>query len=385
MRRLRASGGAERAGFARFRSPVYTEGMRIWRSPMLSVVFVLSLLTVFAPSAFAQRLLFQRGDSLYVATEEGNDPRKLYPVGEADGTLWAAAPDGRRVAWLTRGSARGGDTAAKGLERRPVIVSVGDMTGRHRKRLLITSALKDRQGRRVTRLTKPTGAPTTIPDDPEASRLDEWEPVSLSWSADSRTLYLSCFYTGETGGKATFAVDAVNGTALIDADGRWKSIAPVTHIEARGGLLVGSGFSRYTPQGGSPTVYNPLITVVLMNGDLMVLYSPEEGMREFPDYAFATHPALGPDNREIAFSAVGKGIYITDKFGKAYRKVVEGGAIRPRWSSDGKRVYFLLPRPLAGDKPIFDLYAIAVPEGPNTPPDAPVLIQQSVEWFDIAP
>lgn len=359
--------------------------MRIWRSSVLSFVFALSLLMVLAPSARAQRLIFQRDDTLFVATEEGNDPRKLYPVGPPLETLWAAAPDGRRVAWLVRGPARGGEAGAKGLERRPVIVSIGDMTGMHRKRLLVTNALKDRQGRRVTRLTKPSGASPTVTDDPEASRLDDWEPVSLSWSADSRTLYISCFYTGEPGGKATFAVDAVNGTALIDGDGRWKSIAPVTHIEARGGLLVGSGFSKYTPVGSAPVTYNPLITVVLTNGEQMVLFQPERGSTELPDYAFATTPALGPENREIAFAAVGKGIYITDKFGKIYRKAVEGGAIRPRWSSDGKRLYFLLPRPLAGDKPVFDLYAITVPQGNDTPTDAPVLIQQGVEWFDITP
>lgn len=355
------------------------------RPRTLWFVVALVLCAALSTPTWAQRLLFQRGDTLYSAAEDGSDTRKLYPIGPPTETLWAAAPDGRRVAWLVRGPAKGGDETVKGLESRPAIVYVSDMTGLHRKRLLATNTLKDRQGRRVTRLTKPAGVSSSFSDEPDGTRLDDWEPVSLSWSADSRTLYLSCFYTGEPGGKATFAVDAVTGIALIDAEGRWKSLAPVTHIEARGALLVGSGFSRYTPQGGSPIPYNPLITIVLTTGEQMVLYTPERGDTELPDQAFATQPALAPENRAIAFAALNKGIYITDKFGKMYRRVVEGGALRPRWSADGKRLYFLLPRPLTGEKPVFDLYFIGIPDAVNAVLDAPVLVEQGVAWFDIVP
>jgi len=341
--------------------------MRILRT--LSTLLALALLP---PAAWAQRLIFQQGDTLFVANDDGKEARRLFVVGNRPDVLWAASPDGRRVAWMIRT----GVGSAQSLSARPVVVRISDtLTGRHQKRLFATDGLKDRQGRHVTVLgTDPPGT------------FDPWQPVSLSWSADSRTLYLGCTSVVNTRTRATFAVDAAVGTALIDAEGRWKPIAPITDVEARGGLLVGIGAEMYTPQGGPDVEFHPLVAVNLIEGERYPLYDPPKGLTNLPDYAFASgNPALAPENRAIAFLGNEKGVWLTDKFGKSYRRLIEGAVLRPRWSLDGKRLYVLLPRPLTGDKTIYDLYTIAPPDEGDTLPPAPTLILQGVDWFDVVP
>ncbi|MDX1933751.1 MAG: hypothetical protein SFU56_14225 [Capsulimonadales bacterium] len=334
----------------------------------------------------AQRLVYQQGDSLYSVAEDGKDPRKLFSIGAASGTLWSASPDGRRIVWLTRAAAGSPESAVTGLADRPATVRLSDLTGRRQKRLFSTDRLKDRQNRAVTLV----GVPLSSGGGTGTGSLAEWEPVSLSWSADSRTLYVSCFFLPNPAAKAMFAVDAATGIAVIDGDGRWKSIAPVTYAEARGGLIVGSGFARYRPEsGGSPLNYSPLVAVNLIEGARNALYTAESGLAELPDYAFASAPALAPENRAIVFTANQRALFLTDKFGKSYRKLFDGNALRPRWSADGKAVLCLLPRPLTGQKAVFDLYRIPLPdsawESEEVAPVSPTtftLIVQGVDWFD---
>jgi hypothetical protein len=342
---------------------------------------------LFSPSVFAQRLIYQQGDSLYTATEEGKEGRKLFAIGSAPGTLWAASPDGRRIVWLTRPPAKAADAAIVGLSDRPATVRLSDTTGRHQKRLFSTDKLHDRQNHPVTLV----GVPLSTSDGTNGTgSLGEWEPVSLSWSADSRTIYLSCEFVPNPAAKAMFAVDASTGTAVIDGEGRWKSIVPMAFAEARGGMIVGSGFAQYQPDnGGAAIQYSPLIAVNLVEGTRSPLYTAEKGIAELPDYAFATAPALAPENRAIVFSANNKALYLTDKFGKTYHRLLDGNGIRPRWSSDGKAVFCLLPRPLTGEKVVYDLYRIPLPDSTadttDTAPASPTtftLILQGVDWFD---
>jgi hypothetical protein len=342
-----------------------------------TVLFALLALAALTPAARAQRLIFQQGDTLFVANDDGKEARRLFIIGLRPDVLWAASPDGRRVAWMTRAGSKG-DGSAKSLSARPVVVRISDtLTGQHQKRLFATDALKDRQGRRVTTLgTEPAGS------------FDAWQPVSLSWSADSRTLYLSCTSLVNDRARATFAVDAAAGTALIDAEGHWKPIAPITDVEARGGLLVGIGADTYAPEGkGAEIEYHPLVAVNLIEGTRYPLYDPPKGLAALPDYAFATgSPALAPENRAIAFIGNEKGVWLTDKFGKAFRRLVEGAVFRPCWSPDGKLLYVLLPRPLTGDRTIYDLYTIVPPaDAEDALPPAPTLILQNIDWFDVVP
>jgi hypothetical protein len=108
-----------------------------------------------------------------------------------------------------------------------------------------------------------------------------------------------------------------------------------------------------------------------------------------PEYALASQPSLAPENRAIAFfAAPNKGLWITDKFGKSYRRLVEGIVRRPRWSSDGKQALFLLPRPGStdGSEPlVYDLYSIAIADENSALPPPPTLILQGIDWFDIVP
>ena len=353
--------------------------------------FVLFLvLCLFCLPVFAQRLVYQQGDTLSTVGEDGKEPRKLFSIGTVAGTLWAASPDGRRIAWLIRPPLKTTDGAATGLTDRPAAVRLADLTGKHQKRLFSTDKLRDRQGKLVTLLGVPLSTTTSNASEGNGTgSLTEWEPVSLSWSADSRTLYVSCFFLPNPAAKAMFAVDAATGVAVIDGEGRWKSIAPVTYAEARGGLIVGSGFAQYKAGDAASVTFSPLVAVNLLEGTRSPLYTPTPGTAELPDYAFATAPALAPENRAIVFAANNKGLWITDKFGKVFRRLLEGNALRPRWSADGKSVLCLLARPLTGDKVVYDLYRVPLPEsaaenGDPAPasPTTFVLVLQDIDWFD---
>jgi hypothetical protein len=188
--------------------------------------------------ARGERLLFQRGDALYVAETNGANVRRLFAMGRADaGVVWSPSPDGRRVAWLIPLAASGGSREA-GLRARPVAVFLGDLAGRHVKRVLATNDLRDRQGKAVTALSVgAVGAPASLTD---------WALDALSFSADGRSLYLCCTHLKPAGGRATFVADAVTGAVIVDGQGRWKSVAPMTQVDARGSLLVGVGLARTT-------------------------------------------------------------------------------------------------------------------------------------------
>lgn len=365
-----------------------------FRVALLCAVFL-----VFAIPSKAQRIIFSRGGVLYSAAENGSDPRRLFTLGgKAPDTFWAASPDGRRVAWATRAAAKPGENGQNNLAARPVIVYVAELlnAGLRRKRLFSTDTLKDRQGKPVSAVGVPPGGGASV-----GGGFKEWEPVSLSWSADSRTLYLSCVYwTADpvretTRSKGAYGIDAATGAALVNAEGRWKLIAPMTHIEARGGLLVGSGIGRLPEDSGEGFAhyYEPLVVVNLVEGNRAALFSasPTQTRDNLPPYGTAYHPALAPQNRAIAFVAAGQsseaggqGVWTVDKFGKMYQRIIEGEVRRPRWSSDGARLLFLRPRS-SGTHGIFDLYQINAPKDSASPSGAPRLVLQSVDWFDTVP
>jgi hypothetical protein len=340
----------------------------------------------------AERLIFQRGDALYVTSADGKDaPRRLFAIGRANDTLWAASPDGRRVAWITRSAAanqRGAAEVPLGLAARPAVAFVSDLSGRHQKRLFDTADLRDRQGKRVASLD--IDAATSSGSGPESTgKFEEWEPVSLAWSADGRTLYLSCVALGTAGGKATFGTDAASGYALVDAEERWRSLAAATYLDARGGVLAGSGLARFTvsSEPDTPQRYSPVVVVNLAEGTRTPLYSATGTTRDLPDYAFVTACALSPDTRSVAFVASNRGLWLVDRRTRAYRRLVDGAAQHPRWSEDGKRLLFLLPRTADSMAPVVnDLYEITPgTDSATTATPETRLLLQNVTAFDVTP
>ena len=352
--------------------------------------FLLILLLTVSPVR-AERLVFQKGDTLYSATEDGKDARPLFSLPSAD-TRWAISPDGRRIVYVAIAPEKAEGTES--LATRPVAVYLSDLSGRRRKRLFNTSVLSDRLGRRVTRMGV---APSELPrgvsnrDDlmKELESFDNWTFHSLAWSADSRTLYFSCYKSIPPFGTfaGTFTVDAAAGLAIVDADGRWKSVAPLLDLDARGTLLV--GVPDPLPIAGqsdsSPTSI-PLVVANLAEGTRFTHPLDSSAALE---YTLASQPALAPENRAIAFfAAPNKGLWITDKFAKSYRRLVEGIVRRPRFSSDGKQALFLLPRPGPTDPNqtmIYDLYSIGLEDGNSALAPPPTLVLQGVNWFDIVP
>jgi hypothetical protein len=369
----------------------YTRRLRFLGSLFITLAIVLTLNLFDARAAWAQRLIFSREGVLYAAGEDASNPRRLFAIGVGPEVLWAVSPDGRRIAWMTRGAAKNGSEGA-GLTGRPAIVTVAEALsgGQRRKKLFSTETLKDRQGKAVTVVGVPPGTSNVSGD------FAQWEPVSMAWSADSRTLYLSCAYTGDAPAlspgdgppvpiaKGTYGVDAATGAAFIDADGRWKLISPVTQLEAQGGLLVGSGVGR-TTIAENEVFYAPLVVTNLLEGTRTPLLTAGQAP-SLPEYAYALNPALGFENRSIAFVSANRGLWTVDKFGKSYRRLMEGAVQRPRWSIDGERLLFLLPRPLtSGDKVVYDLYQIDVPKDETALPGPPRLVLQTVDWFDVVP
>jgi hypothetical protein len=198
-----------------------------------------AVLCALAPAARAERLVFQRGDALYLANRSGGEVRRLFAIGKPTDGGWAPSPDGRRVAWYA--PVKENRPPGASLQDRPVVVWVADLSGQRRKRLFATDALRDLQRRRVTQLSV-GGAPGAFKD---------WALDSLTWSADGKSLYLSCTLLNPTGGRATFVADAATGAVVVDAQGRWKSIAAVTQADARGPLLVGVGLDRLSGTAGA--------------------------------------------------------------------------------------------------------------------------------------
>src|SRR5437762_1270447 len=91
----------------------------------LLFVFLLPLTSV-----RAERLVFQKGDTLYSATEEGKDARPLFALPTAE-TRWAASPDGRRIVYAVYATEKSEGT--ENLATRPVGIYLCDLTGRRRK------------------------------------------------------------------------------------------------------------------------------------------------------------------------------------------------------------------------------------------------------------
>jgi len=354
------------------------------------VALLLALLAAVAAgsAARAERLLFQRGDALYAAGADGKNARRLFAPGKAEeGIGWAPSPDGRRLAWFAplplALDAPAPDTGASaGLAARPVAVYLSDLGGQRRKRLLATNNLRDRQGRKVTTLF----VGNEVPTENGASSLADWALDTLAWSADGRSLYLSCTFLPTVGGRATFVVDAATGACVVDGQGRWKNIAGMTQVDARGPLLVGVGLERTSDEGVVPNAeskFAPLTVTNLAEGKTVSLLPATFSSKRRPPYATALAPALSPDARRIVFAALGQGLYLVDTQGKAYRRLTTSpGDDQPRWSLDGKRILFLSAPTDAASPSAADLCEIDVrPSG--TPPRR--LVLANVDRFFVVP
>lgn len=302
-------------------------------------------------AARAERFVIQRGDALFLVARDGSEIRKFVTIGSAPGTLWAVSPDGRRVAWLTQPIGEGS------LDARPATLFLNDITGRKFKKLAVTDALRDRLGRPVSALSPAT-------DAGHASPLALWAPVSLSWSADSKTLYLGFAQPDAT--LATVAVDGARGAALVDGDGRWRQIAPVAQADARGALVAAVGLAG-AKENASLALLN------LGDGTLTRVPSADNA-----EYGVAAWPALSPDGQKIAFTGQ-TGIFLAEGPQRAVRRLVLSEAVRPRWSETGASVFFLAPRPSTAKNASYDLYELPLMG------DAPKLILQNVDWFDAVP
>lgn len=316
----------------------------------------LGIALVLAGAAHAERFVFQRGSALYSASRDGKELRKVLDISSGAGTLWAASPDGRRVVWTKALS-----TESEGsLAARPIAIFLSDITGRRQKKLLSTDSLKDRQGRGITEVGATTlGGPATT--------LSDWSLVSLSWSADGRTLYLGCTRVGAAAGVTTLSIDAQAGTALVDADGRWKCLAPVTQPDARSTYLAAVSIGR---EAGSA----PLVVCNLAVGNAWTPVPPIGGT---PVYGAALWPALAPDGKKVVFASLPRGLWLAEGPGLQTRRLVSGEVARPRFSEDNKTVLFLSPRPTTADKTAYDLYEL--PLGGTTPK----VVLSDVDWFDL--
>ena len=312
--------------------------------------------------ARADRLVFQQGDALYAADADGQAIRRLFAVGRPNEVVWTVSPDGRRVAWLAPRGGAGDHGAASALHEKPISVWVCDLSGRRRRRLLVTSDLRDRQGRPVTRVSPAKAGG-------ENDTFAEWgAPDSLAWSADGKSLYLSCASrtAGGRGSGGAFIVDADTGAAVVDAEGRWKSIAPVREVDARGSLLVGVGYGRSSDAGGAArerSAFSPLLVADLAEGSIRSLLPGDFTPGNRPEYADAQGPTLSPNGETVVFGARGSGLWLVDTQGRNYRRLTNTPDDRsPRWSSDGKRILFLA-RGLSGGRPMTVLSRVDLPSG----------------------
>lgn len=319
-------------------------------------LLAIGMALVLAGAAHAERFIFQRGSLLYSASRDGKDTRRVLDIGIGPGGLWAASPDGRRIAW-----AKALNTESEGsLAARPIALFLSDITGRRQKKLLTTASLTDRQGRKVAEIGP------TIPNGP-VTTLKDWSPVSLSWSADARTLYLGCTRIGSGAGVMTVSIDAQAGTALVDAEGRWKCLAPVAQSDARSTYLAAVAIGR---ESGTA----PLQLCNLAVGNAWTPIPPIGGT---PPYGAALWPALAPNGKSIVFASMPKGLWLAEGPGLQTRRLINGDVSRPRFSEDGKTVLFLSPRPTTADKIAYDLYEL--PLGGSTPK----VVLSDVDWFDL--
>lgn len=352
---------------------------------MLRLLFLpLCLLLLLGKGALAERIVFQRGEALHVTESEGGETRRLFAVGKPFATLWAPSPDGRRVAWTEPLKA---SSSGISLADRPFAVYVADLSGLRRKRLLATNDLRDRLGRRVTTLGLGDQKPIE-----GAENFDAWLLDGLAWSADGRSLYLSCALTGNLGGHATFVADSATGAAVVDAQGRWRSIAPITEVDARDTLLVGVGLDRIRnassperPLGASS--FRPLLIINLAEAKTTSLLPASFAAKDAPTYAGAHSPALSPDGQSVVFATFGHGLWQVDTQSRSYRRLTrEAGDDAPRWSLDGKRILFL-SHPAGGLGALTDnLYEMPAPapDGPSdTRPTRRLLLRDVVRFFVI--
>lgn len=351
------------------------------RGPSRVLAVLLTCLSLVSPRALAERIVFQRGETLYVTNAEGREARRLFVVGRPFETRWAPSPDGRRVAWTEPLSAS--PNAGISLADRPVAIFVADLSGLRRKRLLVTNNLRDRRGNRVTRLGLGDHKPVE-----GAENFSAWLLDGLAWSADGRSLYLSCALAGNLGGHATFVVDSSTGAAVVDAEGRWRSIGPVTDVDARGALLIGVTLASTKdsaaldrPLGASR--FRPLLIINLAEEKTTSLLPATFAAKDAPTYAGANSPALSPDTGMVVFGTFGHGLWLVDTQGRNYRALTAGaGDDSPRWSSDGKRILYL-SHPAGSAAGLTDnLYDLPVPD--NSLHDRParrLLIRDIVRFF----
>jgi hypothetical protein len=315
---------------------------------VLSLVLLLGLAT----TALADRFFVERRGTLYVATAQSKEVRKVVAVAKPTTILWAVLRDGHRVVYGTRMGEGAGMMSA------PLVVMLSDITGSRQKTLFQSDRLKDRQGNPISEV-----APLTA--EASATTLAEWEPTTLAWGADGRTLYISCRQVSDPTQGATLAVDGVTGAAFVDAKGRWKVVAPFVQVDTRPKVLAGIG-----KEG---------IGVV----------NVAEGVTQFfnaagatPAYEMPLALALSPDAQTITFTGTGGGLWGSDVKGTSPKRWLSGEVKNPRWRTDGKAVFFLAPRPTVGDTPTYDLFELALKAG--VPQGTPRLLVENVEWFDVA-
>jgi len=404
----------------------------------------------------ADTVFYQRAGALFAADADDTaaSARRLMTLPVGAEMRWDVSPDGRRIAWLIvrPGAVVAAPSVTKkpvvpatgtGMKTRPATLFIADRTGRRQKKLLDTDTLRDRQGRRVTGLS--AASPGSADAEPLPGGFDAWEPVGLCYSADGKTLYISCVSSAPSvatisaspapspapvasdgavpavptkpapapslspqrspsppaptfTNRATFAVDAATGAAVVDAQGRWKSFAPLTDVDAAGTLLAGLGRqarAATSTEASSP----PLVLVNLAEGKVTTLAAPRPpGTPAAPPiWTNPSAPALAPNGAaRMAFVSANarKGLWLCDTAsGKTFRRLLSGDVSRPRWGANGARIYYLAPRPSATDRPTFDLYVVDAPKtlapsvpsnDPAPPPATPRLVLQNVEWFDVA-
>jgi Tol biopolymer transport system component len=316
----------------------------------------IALTLALAGVAHAERFLFQRGSVLYSASRDGKESRRVLDMSVGQGAVWATSPDGRRIVW-----AKAANPETEGsLAGRPVTLFLSDITGRRQKKLLTTENLTDRQGRKVAEIspTVPSGPITTLKD---------WSLVSLSWSTDGRTLYMGCTRVGAAAGVMTVSVDAQSGTALVDAEGHWKCLAPVIQPDARSTFLAAVAI-------GKESGIAPLQICNLAVGNAWTSVPALGGPAA---YGAALWPALSPDGKSIAFASVPRGLWLASGPGFAVKRLISGDVMRPRFSEDGKTVLFLSPRPTTADKIAYDLYELPISG------TTPKVVLSDVDWFDL--
>ena len=319
-----------------------------------------------ASSAPELRLVFSRGGDLFACSDTlGADARRVLTLGA--NALWAVSPNGRRLVWMPQST---------DPEKPATVVYLSDMLGRHQKKLLDTADLRDFQNDKVGKMGVE-----------DATDLSAWSLDSLTWSVGGRTIYI-----GAAGG--TFAADAVSGAALVDAEKRWKRIAPLSQIDAKGGFLVGIG--KYLPE---PEQSNPvgrgvgaLVLINLSEGGKPTIYGSQKplvGAATLAPYDYAESPSLSPGLRSVAYvSGIDGGLWVRDlraEEGVLPRRIAQSVQGPLQWTQDGTSLFFMISRRVGENNVrVNDLYQVAVP-AKGTEPAAPRLVIKNVDSFALAP